>query len=333
VTEQRDDKAFEDYLDGRSPLSDSYARLKGVGPSEDLDQRVLAEARRAADQHRTRAKRWWRPWPALATIAVAGIAALLTLDLLGPGAPTRNAMESTSGRLPVASPPSISPNGPARRAAGEPSTHEDRAGAALKSAAGDRTADEAPVSSLSPVQAETLDPPPGTPAALTGVRREEFADRPSRSETRGLAPDAGRSSAVAAVSQYSAADESGTLPGSDLPADLAAGDPEERARIAEALALATERMRLRRPPSPTRTRTSVPDSRETPAAVPASRADMAEQTSSTVTLEDDPELWLEFIDVLTETGMRGHAAEMTRRYRDAFPGRPLDPRHEALLEE
>ena len=141
------------------------------------------------------------------------------------------------------------------------------------------------------------------------------------------------SSAVAAVSQYSAADESGTLPGSDLPADLAAGDPEERARIAEALALATERMRLRRPPSPTRTRTSVPDSRETPAAVPASRADMAEQTSSTVTLEDDPELWLEFIDVLTETGMRGHAAEMTRRYRDAFPGRPLDPRHEALLEE
>lgn len=331
MTEHRDDRAFEDYLDGRSPLSESYARLKGVGPSEDLDRRVLAEARRAAGRQRTRVKRWWRPWPALATIAVAGIAALLTLDLLGPGAPTRNAMESISAPMPAASPPTISPDGPAGRAAGEPSTHEDQA-AALKSAAGDRPAGEALVSSLSRGEAKTPEPA-GNPAALAEVRREESADHPSRSESRAMAPDAGSASSGAAVSQYSAADESRTLPGSDLPAELAAGDPEGRARIAEALALANERIRIRRPGATTQIRAPLSDTRESPAVVPASRPEAEGLTPSTGTLDDDPELWLEFIDVLEEMGMRGPAAEMTRRYRDAFPGRPLDPRHQALLEE
>lgn len=77
MNERRHDGDFEDFLAGRSDLSDSYRRLGAVEPPAELDARILEEARRAIRPRRSRS--WWRtPGLALATVLVLGLSVIVS---------------------------------------------------------------------------------------------------------------------------------------------------------------------------------------------------------------------------------------------------------------
>lgn len=302
MTEHKEDKAFEGYLNGRSPLSDSYARLKDVGPSTELDRRILAEARREVSQRGKKTARGWRPWPALATIAVAGIAVIVSLDLLRTQSlEVRQATDGPIDRLEI-----LEDGAAPGRSADVAAAERDIGFASLKSVAREETAEQAPVPKATPAESPLQDPGP---------------DRLVKSSGQG-------------------ADEARVTARAVTPATLAEGKDQENAgvpadqdvAIAEALAIARERVRERRREAYAGAMESVPEADRSARiqAQPVASAPISQRPATTV-LNKDPELWLEVIDVLIEQGLEDFAAVQARLFRDTFPERPLEARHEALL--
>jgi len=66
------DKNFEDYLEGKSPVSEKYAKFGDAEPPAELDAAILADAERAAKTHsHAAAKRsWFVPVSVAATVMI-----------------------------------------------------------------------------------------------------------------------------------------------------------------------------------------------------------------------------------------------------------------------
>ncbi|MBT8446987.1 MAG: hypothetical protein KJO38_07555, partial [Gammaproteobacteria bacterium] len=93
---EHDDKQFEAYLAGDSPLSEHYRRAGEDGPPAALDARVLEHAHRAIAGPVATRRRWIAP---LSTAAVIVLAAALVLEMTLPGArqdAVRNMEQSVS---------------------------------------------------------------------------------------------------------------------------------------------------------------------------------------------------------------------------------------------
>lgn len=75
---QEQDREFEAYLRGESPLSHTYAGMRGEEPPARLDHAVLAEAHRAvrAQPGRSAWRRWSLPLSVAATLVVAVLVGL-----------------------------------------------------------------------------------------------------------------------------------------------------------------------------------------------------------------------------------------------------------------
>lgn len=75
MTERKhNDQPLDDYLNGKSPISDHYRQLDGSQPGADIDARILQAARREAHARQTR--RHWRVPLAIAATLVLGISIL-----------------------------------------------------------------------------------------------------------------------------------------------------------------------------------------------------------------------------------------------------------------
>jgi hypothetical protein len=302
VTEHREDKAFEDYLDGRSPLSDSYARLRAAGPSEALDRRILAEARREVGHRDRKTARWRRPWPALATLAVACIAVVVSLDLLR----TQSFELRRATDTPVGEIRKLADDAATGRSAEGAAAEHDAGVASLKSVAPEEAAGQAAFQSLSPAEPRREDPRPSRLIGLSGQGADE-----SGIAARAVAPTAFPREADQADA--------------GIPADTDAA-------LANALAIASERVRERRREAhESRTEPAPEAHRDTRVQAQPVASTPASRWPTTGVLEEDPELWLELIDVLMEQGLDESAAVQTQLFRDTFPGHPLEARHEALL--
>jgi hypothetical protein len=74
VTDQRDDKVFEEFLAGESELTGRYAELGHEEPPPKLDTHILAEARKAAKIYRTEfgpRGGWLKPVALAATVLLS----------------------------------------------------------------------------------------------------------------------------------------------------------------------------------------------------------------------------------------------------------------------
>ena len=67
-----DDKKFEEYLEGKSPVSEKYAEIGAIDPPAELDAAILAEAGRAAKthSHSTGSRSWAVPLSVAATVMI-----------------------------------------------------------------------------------------------------------------------------------------------------------------------------------------------------------------------------------------------------------------------
>jgi hypothetical protein len=67
-----DDEKFEEYLEGKSPVSEKYAEIGAIDPPAELDTAILAEAGRAAKTHsHSMGKRSWAvPLSVAATVMI-----------------------------------------------------------------------------------------------------------------------------------------------------------------------------------------------------------------------------------------------------------------------
>ncbi len=67
-----DDKKFEEYLEGKSPVSEKYAEFGAIDPPAELDAAILAEAGRAAKthSHSTGKRSWAVPLSVAATVVI-----------------------------------------------------------------------------------------------------------------------------------------------------------------------------------------------------------------------------------------------------------------------
>ncbi len=75
--EQEQDREFEAYLKGESPLSQTYAGMRGQEPPARLDHAILAEAHRAVGARPARSwRRWTLPLSVAATLIVAVLVGL-----------------------------------------------------------------------------------------------------------------------------------------------------------------------------------------------------------------------------------------------------------------
>jgi len=74
MTDQRDDKAFEAFLAGKSELTDRYAELGREEPPPELDAHILAEGRKAANIHQAEfgpRGGWLKPVALAATVLLS----------------------------------------------------------------------------------------------------------------------------------------------------------------------------------------------------------------------------------------------------------------------
>lgn len=301
MTEHREDKAFKDYLGGRSRLSDSYARLKDVGPPEDLDRRILAEARREVERRSRKTMRWWRPWPALATLAVACIAVIVSLDLLR----TQSIELSHAPRDSIGQLEMPVDDADAGRAADFAAAEKDEGVASLQDVAREEFAELAAGPGATQAETRRQDPVSGRLVESSGqeTQKVKFAAR-----------------AVAPAAVAKATD----LQEAEVPADQAVA-------IGDALAIARERVYKRRREASEHPVEPTPEADRNTRTLSQPVASAPGTRPATSILSDDPELWLEFIDVLMEQGAEDLAAEQARLFSDTFPERTLDARHEALL--
>jgi len=102
---------FEEYLAGKSPVSDGYAKLGAENPPDELDARILAEAERAAKMrpysYAGKASRWMKPVALAATVLVSFSLVMSIVfdvptrieDSFGPGRPDRELRRTDSDSL------------------------------------------------------------------------------------------------------------------------------------------------------------------------------------------------------------------------------------------
>ncbi len=88
MTDDMNEKLLQEYLEGRSPVSDAYQAAEKSGPPLELDRAVLAEARAAARAGRDIGSPRWQAWlmpvslAATVTLCIALVAEVIVFDPL-----------------------------------------------------------------------------------------------------------------------------------------------------------------------------------------------------------------------------------------------------------
>ena len=88
MTDDMNEKLLQEYLEGRSPVSDAYQAAEKSGPPPELDRAVLAEARAAARAGRDSSSPRWQAWlmpaslAATVTLCIALVAEVIVFDPL-----------------------------------------------------------------------------------------------------------------------------------------------------------------------------------------------------------------------------------------------------------
>jgi hypothetical protein len=88
MTDDMNEKLLQEYLEGRSPVSDAYQAAEKSGPPLELDRAVLAEARAAARAGRDIGSPRWQAWlmpvslAATVALCIALVAEVVVLDPL-----------------------------------------------------------------------------------------------------------------------------------------------------------------------------------------------------------------------------------------------------------
>ncbi len=88
MTDDMNEKLLQEYLEGRSPVSDAYQAAEKSGPPPELDRAVLAEARAAARAGRDIGSPRWQAWlmpvslAATVTLCIALVAEVIVFDPL-----------------------------------------------------------------------------------------------------------------------------------------------------------------------------------------------------------------------------------------------------------
>ena len=88
MTDDMNEKLLQEYLEGRSPVSDAYQSAEKSGPPPELDRAVLAEARAAAWADRDIGSPRWQAWlmpvslAATVTLCIALVTEVIVFDPL-----------------------------------------------------------------------------------------------------------------------------------------------------------------------------------------------------------------------------------------------------------
>jgi hypothetical protein len=88
MTDDMNEKLLQEYLEGRSPVSDAYQAAEKSGPPPELDRAVLAEAQAAARSGRDIGSPRWQAWlmpvslAATVTLCIALVAEVIVFDPL-----------------------------------------------------------------------------------------------------------------------------------------------------------------------------------------------------------------------------------------------------------
>ena len=113
MTDDMNEKLLQEYLEGRSPVSDAYQAAEKSGPPPELDRAVLAEARAAARAGRDSSSPRWQAWlmpaslAATVTLCIALVAEVVVFDPLlktADSPQTFSDMLEAEADAPVASP-------------------------------------------------------------------------------------------------------------------------------------------------------------------------------------------------------------------------------------
>ncbi len=113
MTDDMNEKLLQEYLEGRSPVSDAYQAAEKSGPPPELDRAVLAEARAAARSGRDIGSPRWQAWlmpaslAATVTLCIALVAEVIVFDPLLRTADSPQTFRDTleaEADAPVASP-------------------------------------------------------------------------------------------------------------------------------------------------------------------------------------------------------------------------------------
>ena len=113
MTDDMNEKLLQEYLEGRSPVSDAYQAAEKSGPPPELDGAVLAEARAAARAGRDSGSPRWQAWlmpaslAATVTLCIALVAEVVVFDPLLRTADSPQTFSDTleaEADAPVASP-------------------------------------------------------------------------------------------------------------------------------------------------------------------------------------------------------------------------------------
>jgi len=123
MTDDINEKLMQEYLEGRSPVSEAYQAVGKPGPSAELDRAVLAEARAAARAGRDIGSPRWQAWlmpVSLAATVTLCIALVAEVIVLGPLLKTADSPQTFSDTLesetgaPTASPVTAGRQSPAQ---------------------------------------------------------------------------------------------------------------------------------------------------------------------------------------------------------------------------
>ena len=113
MTDDMNEKLLQEYLEGRSPVSDAYQAAEKSGPPPELDRAVLAEARAAARAGHDSSSPRWQAWlmpaslAATVTLCIALVAEVVVFDPLlktADSPQTFSDMLEAEADAPVASP-------------------------------------------------------------------------------------------------------------------------------------------------------------------------------------------------------------------------------------
>lgn len=215
MSEQIDDKAFEEYLSRQGPVSQRYRELEASEPPPTLDRLVLERAAQAVERKRN--KPVWRTWGV--PVALAASMALAIAVVIDSGV-TPTAQKEVSSRAlsraevpaveerapetdapaetrdstqpaPALAPMLTTADKPVDRRAADARERAQELAAARQRASAERKSEEVTVSGVRPQEVvratrvpELVPPPPGMEQDAAPAPVEQRAAAPSRTETR-----------------------------------------------------------------------------------------------------------------------------------------------------
>lgn len=293
MTESRDDKVLDEYLGRDSPVSRAYRDMEPADVSETdipatLDAAVIAEARAAVAQQRSKQRPVWTRWTAplaIAASAVLGIAVLLEVGV-------DEKVEYPAARVNEA------PAAPA------PVEAQSDTGAA---AAIEQVTEQLPLAASPPPQEALTAQPKQSQLKTDRAAQRKAATRVDQLEIAETAQDRGDAFAVSPEPPAPAAPSA-----ADLNRELTT-----RAAAADKLMEESRSAREREEPSYLQASRAAAAAQIPPTA--AASGQMIESSAGLSAARLAPDLWLEQIRALRRDGKVLEADEQWRQFSAAYP--------------